>query len=259
MGQHTGMHLPPPPLPLLPLPLLHPGTKTQPPPPNPCTLGPPYPSPAVWPPATHHATRWQIVASKPPFPGTLVGVPTVLSPPPSPFPAPSTRPAHHPSLCTPHAPRQTLLLPSTSAGDLTVLSLPHLPPSTSAGNPTELSLPHLPPSTSGGDPAVLSLPPSPAIPFTPPGPFFPQVVVVSYPGRRGRTPRRRHGDPGPCKFPVGGPTFSNPPFPPVQRNGRPHGCTGKPNPPLPCTNPIPLALPTGRRPCGPAVTQRATV
>ena len=40
---------PRPPLPLLPLPLLHLGRTTQNPPPDPCTPGPTYPSPAVWP------------------------------------------------------------------------------------------------------------------------------------------------------------------------------------------------------------------
>ena len=41
----------------------------------------------------------------------------------------------------------------------------------------------------------------------------------------------------------------------VQRTGRPHGRPGRPTSPLPCTNPIPLALHADRWPCGLAVTQ----
>ena len=40
----------------------------------------------------------------------------------------------------------------------------------------------------------------------------------------------------------------------VQRNGRAHGRTSRPASPVPCTNPIPLALHTHRWPCGPVVT-----
>ena len=41
----------------------------------------------------------------------------------------------------------------------------------------------------------------------------------------------------------------------VRRAGRPHGRPGRPTSPLPCTNPVPLALHADRWPCGPAVTQ----
>ena len=41
----------------------------------------------------------------------------------------------------------------------------------------------------------------------------------------------------------------------VQSNGRPHGRSGRPTSPLPCTTPIPLAPHADPWPCGPAVTQ----
>ena len=45
----------------------------------------------------------------------------------------------------------------------------------------------------------------------------------------------------------------------VQSNGRPHGRSGRPTSPLPCTNPIPLAPHADPWPCGPAVTQYTAV
>ena len=41
----------------------------------------------------------------------------------------------------------------------------------------------------------------------------------------------------------------------VQSNWRPHGRSGRPTSPLPCTNPIPLAPHTDPWPCGPTVSQ----
>ena len=43
--------------------------------------------------------------------------------------------------------------------------------------------------------------------------------------------------------------------PRVHSNGRPHGRSGKPTSPLPCTSPMPLALHAARWPCGPAVSE----
>ena len=123
---------------------------------------------------------------------------------------------------------------------------PHHPPCMSAGDPASLLLllsfqaEHPPPGGRGGldvanqgnwDPNSTRQVPPPPPPLPPP------------------QAQHLHERPYPLK-PLA-PTISRL----VQRTGRPHGRPGRPISPLPCTNPIPLALHADRWPCGPAVTQ----
>ena len=175
------------------------------------------------------------------------------------------------------------------SGALTVLSAPNYPPSSAPPpkpNAPTFSNPMLPPfhplyRVMGGPTAALADQPRPSPaptlypwpPHTDPWPCGPAVSQYT-------AAWRVLGPNPPPGMSVGAPTvLSAPNYPPssapppeaqrpyllqphaptisplVQSNGRPHGRSGRPTSPLPCTNPIPLAPHADPWPCGPAVIQ----